>query len=155
MILSVCDVPEILEVMSIVKIIITIIKIIVPIILILSLMFDYASATLSSDKDSLSKKGKLTINKAIALVLVFLIPTFVNILTNLVIPNFSYSDCINNATSSGIKVSYEKVMKQYMDEAKSKMDMASYLVARDYLKHIENKELKSKSIKSAKNEKYI
>ena len=144
MILSICDVPEVLKVLKIVMIVITIIKIAVPIILMISLMIDLTKATLSNDNDALNKTGRLSVNKAIALVLVFMIPTFVKVITTVVIPGFSYSDCINNATDEGIKEAYESVMSGLMEQARTKEDMASYNLAHDYLKNIENEELKKK-----------
>ena len=144
MILAVCDLPEVLKVMKIVNTVITLIKIAVPIILIVSLMIDYAKATFSNDSDALNKTIKLSVSKAVAVVLVFLIPTFVTVITTLVMPDFSYSACINNATDSGINSAYESVMQKYMDEAKTKMDNASYTLALNYLNNIENPELKKK-----------
>lgn len=144
MILSICDVPEVLKVIRIIKIVIEIIKIAVPIILIVSLMIDLTKAELSNDSDAINKTGKLSINKIIAVVLIFLIPTFVNIITNVVMPGFSYSSCINNATEEGITASYETNMKKIMDEANDKKDFNSYSVAISYLKNIKNKELYQK-----------
>ena len=144
MILSICEIPEVLKVLRIVNIVITIIKIAVPIILMISLMIDLTKATLSNDNDALVKTGRLTVNKAIALVLVFMIPTFVKVITTVVIPGFSYSACLNNATEEGIKASYENVMNNYMNQAKTKGDSASYNLANNYLKNIENPELKKK-----------
>lgn len=144
MILSVCDIPEVLKVMRIVKIVIDIIKISVPIILIVSLMIDFTRAELSNDNDALIKTNKLTVNKIAAIILIFSIPTFVNVITNVVFPGFSYSNCLNNATKEGIAISYEQVMQSLMDEANTKQDNGSYQRAYSYLKNIENEELKKK-----------
>ena len=76
MILNVCDLPDVLKVMRIVNIAITIIKVIVPIILIVSAMIDFARAVSNSE---LNKISKTMINKVIAAVLVFLMPTLLPI----------------------------------------------------------------------------
>ena len=144
MILFICDVPEVLKVMRIIKIVIDIIKIAVPIILMVSLMIDYTKATMANDSDALLKANKLSAKKAIAVVLVFMIPTFVNVITNVVLPGFSYSACINNATKEGIRSAYENVMEGLMAAANEKMDNASYSVAQGYLKNIENEDLKKR-----------
>lgn len=144
MILSVCDVPQVLQVIRIVNMVIEIIKIAVPIILMVTLMIDYTRAEMSNDNDMLAKINKLTKNKIVAVILIFLIPTFVNVITNVVAPGFTYSACINNATKEGISTAYEKVMSGLLDDAKEKMDNGSYSVAQSYLNNIDNEELKKK-----------
>ena len=143
MILSICDVPEVLKVMKIVKVVILAIKIAVPIMLIISLMIDYTKVIVSKDSDALVKTNRLSVNKAAALVLLFLVPTFVKIIIQIA-PDFTYSACLNNATDAGIKASYESTMKKYMDSVKLKLDSSTYTLAVDYLKNIEDEELKRK-----------
>ena len=82
MLLFICDNPDVLNVMRIVKIAITIVKIAVPIILIVSLMLTFAQAVISDDKDALNKQLKLAVNKMITAVLIFLVPTFISIIFN-------------------------------------------------------------------------
>ena len=86
MILSICDVPDVLKVMRLIKIVITIIKIAVPIILIISVMIDYAKAVSSDDNDLLRKANTLAVKKAIGALLVFFIPTFVSIIAIIILP---------------------------------------------------------------------
>ena len=77
MILGICDNPDILNVMRIIDIVITIIKIVVPILLIISGMITYKNAV--RDNEAISKANNLFVKKIIAAVLIFFIPTFVNI----------------------------------------------------------------------------
>ena len=147
MMLSICDVPDVLKVFRIIKIVITIIKIIVPILLILSLMIDFTRATVSNDNDMLVKTYKLSGNKAIALVLVFMIPTFVDVITNVVAPGFDFSSCLNNATEEGINATYERITSNLIEKAKANPNNTSYTMARDYLVYIEDEGLKEKYTK--------
>ena len=55
MILGICDNPEILKVMMLIKIVISAICVAVPIILIVVLMLDYAKAVSSNDNDMVMK----------------------------------------------------------------------------------------------------
>ena len=57
MILSVCDIPEVLKVMRIVNIIITIIRIAVPILLIVSSMISYMNAIKDNDDSGYYKRA--------------------------------------------------------------------------------------------------
>ena len=72
-ILSICDNPDVLQVMRIVNIVITIIKIAVPILLIIFIMIELISAI--TDEEKLKKVTSGAVKKFIAAVLIFLIPT--------------------------------------------------------------------------------
>ena len=72
MIASICSEPKILEVMRLVNIFINIIRIVVPILLIFTLIFKFAKATINDDKDNLQKVLKtyhLLANQVIPLIL--------------------------------------------------------------------------------------
>ena len=69
---SICDVPEVLRVMKIVKIVILIIKIVVPIILIVTGMIDLMKE-ITNNKDNLKDTLSSFVRKAIAAILIFLL----------------------------------------------------------------------------------
>lgn len=83
MLLSICDSGEVLSAMRIIKILIQIIRIAVPIILIISLILTYVGAMTSNDSEALAKANKSIVPKSIAIVLVFLMPTFVRIVADI------------------------------------------------------------------------
>ena len=102
-ILSLCDNVNVLLIFKIIKTIITLIKIVVPIILIFSLVTNYMTAIKSNDTDLLSKANKSAVPKIIAAILVFLIPTFVGILSDISSFNrVEFFKCINNSTTENI-----------------------------------------------------
>lgn len=137
MILSVCNVPEVLKIIRIVKLVITLIKVIVPIILIITGMIDYTKAT--GDGESLSKTNQLFVKKIIAAVIIFFIPTFVNIIFNIVDPNNkTYISCLNQATSERIEALYEKNMMQRIEAVKTDKSRADYQEAKLYLSNIKD-----------------
>ena len=114
MILNICDNPSILEILRIIRIVIQFIKVIVPIILIFSLLFSFAKAVYSDDNDLLAKTSKTAIPKIVSAILVFFIPTFVNLIVNLTSNNNSYINCLKNATNEKIDIAYLKL--NYQDQ---------------------------------------
>ena len=79
MILTFCENSTVLEVMRVIKILIRIITIVVPIILIISSMIMFTREMAGGKDDLVSDGLKNFATKLIAAVLIFLIPTFVNI----------------------------------------------------------------------------
>ena len=128
----VCDSPDILKVLRLVKIIITIIKIVVPIILIVVVMIDYLKNIFSGDSD-LSKTSKVLVSKIITAVLIFLIPTIVNIIITATSNTFSISKCFTLATTEGINSAYRTNMEKLMETANESKDMNDYTIAKNYL----------------------
>jgi hypothetical protein len=145
MILDICNIPELLKVIRIINIVITIIKIVVPIILIISAMIELTKAVSNSE---LNKVSKSIINKVLAAVLVFLIPTFVNIIVSFVDPNNnSYLSCLSSATQERIQQLYNENMNNYISEAKEKLNRPSYQVAYSYLKNIKDESIRENYLK--------
>ena len=118
MILNICDNGDVLSVMRIVNITVLIIKIAIPIILILSLSINYLKAVYTSDNDALVKANKQAVNKMIAAILIFFIPTFVNVLVKLGSSENGYSNCNIDDPELGFRwwVSGESFDKFYANE---------------------------------------
>lgn len=122
MILSICDNIDILKIIRIIKIIITIIKIVVPILLILFCMIDVVKVVLSNDVDINGKILKNWISKGIAALLIFLIPTFVNILADLGNADTNaISKCINDSTAERIESLITEQAEKYLKTAKESL----------------------------------
>lgn len=115
MILSICESSSVLKVIYMVKTIITIIKVSVPIMLIISLMIDYARAVINNDE--LKKSNKKLVSKIIAALLIFLIPTFISLIINIVGTNSQIKHCLDNANPDSIKV-FEENEKEQLEEIK-------------------------------------
>ena len=95
MILSICNEPGTLNIIRIVVLLINIIKIVVPIILIVFLVIKIMSAVTKQNQDEIAKTIKSSIPNIIAAVLIFLVPTLVDIVARLSFPNSDYSKCIS------------------------------------------------------------
>ena len=144
MILDVCENVTVLEVLKVVKTIITIIRIVVPLILIISLMVGYTKAIKDHDTDLLAKANKVAVSKAIAALLVFFIPTFVNIVVRIVDTNHdTYISCLNIATSENITTAHENAAREYVRNVKETLISSEYVHAVTYI----NKNVKNETVK--------
>ena len=102
MIVHICNNLDVLEVMRLVKIVINIMKIGVPIALIVSCMIRLAKEVSGNEPDIPKALNAMSKN-IIAAVLVFLIPTFINIIANLVgSGEVNIASCISNARTDYI-----------------------------------------------------
>ena len=141
MILSICDVPSVLKVIKIIKTVITIIKIAVPIILMISAMIDLVKAITNAE---LNKMTKTIVSKVISAILVFLIPTFVDLIFTITMTENTYNNCFNNATDENIKAIYISTMDELINKAKTENSIESIGTAKNYLVNIDDKELRTK-----------
>ncbi len=123
MILSICDMPETLSVLRIIQIVITIIKIVVPILLIVSAMIELVRAVTNSE---LNKISKPIVNKIIAAILIFLIPTFVKIIANIAGNNGEYENCLGNITVETINNAYNNREEELVKKAEETNSLTDY-----------------------------
>ena len=98
MILSICDNSTVQEILSIISIAVKIICIVVPIILIVSLMINITKKLSDGKGDILNDMGSTIIPKVIAAILVFFIPTFVDIIGKITLSDVDYRECIKFET---------------------------------------------------------
>ena len=140
--LSICDNGDILSIMRIIKIAILIIRIIVPILLIVSLALNYMNAVKSNDADMLSKANKSSIPKIIAAILVFMIPTFVHLLANL-IGDDSYVHCIDIATVENINSAFETSARTSIKRAKETLTTIDYNAALSQINKIKDQDIRN------------
>lgn len=118
LLLDICENSSVLNVVYIVKIITLIICIVVPIILMLSLMIKIVKEMTNSNNDVLENILKTSSRKMIATVALFLVPTFVNVLTSITPGNDGYLSCYQSATPEYIarKESEEKALLELNNE---------------------------------------
>ena len=124
--LSICDTPEVAQVIQIINTIITIIKISVPIILIVALSMDFLLAIKVGDADLLKKATEGAVKKMIAAVLIFLIPSFVSLIIDLVNPSIGYKECLNVKYSAS---AYETKAEALVAKAESTTTTNDYSAA--------------------------
>ena len=147
MILSFCDTPNVMEVFNIIDLIIKIIKIAVPIILIISLMIDYMRAVSNGEVD---KVTKAMVNKFVAAILIFLVPTFVSIIFGLFDDNSPYKYCLTPASREEIRQAYSARANSLIQKAEETKDVGDYNAAVTYLSNVKDKEDKEEYNKRLK-----
>lgn len=135
MILNVCSDPDVLSAMRIVKITINIIKISVPIILIVKCMLDLVGAV---SKGETKEVLKAMTSRIIAAVLIFFIPTFVDITFRLFDGEKVYYSCIEDATIEKISEANERMARSYLLLAKNTLNNSYYTSAKPYINKIKD-----------------
>ena len=127
-ILSICDNPDVLQVMRIVNIVITVIKIAVPILLIVFIMLELVGAV--SDEEKLKKVTSGAVKKFIAAVLIFLIPTLVQVIVVTTLGNENaadgYKNCLKNLSLEQINKIYETNALEAIEKAESTLNNNDY-----------------------------
>ena len=82
--IDLCSEPTFLGIIFFIKQLLKIVWIIIPMGLILMAMVDLAKSVLANGTDEMAKNGKVLIKRTILCIALFLIPTFVNFLVNLI-----------------------------------------------------------------------
>lgn len=134
MILDICDSPEILKTIKLIKLVVSIIRVIVPILLIFTASKSLMSAVRAGE--SASSQLKKTSEMFGAAIAVFLVPTYVNFLLN--VTNSKYNDCFNNATKEGISNAYYNIAKNNVVRSKETLRELDYNQAVNYLKNVDD-----------------
>ena len=136
-ILNICDVPNVMEVLRIINILITIIRVIVPILLIVSAMIELVRAVSNSE---LNKISKPMVNKVIAAVVVFLIPTFVSVIAGFAGNDGEYKHCVRNISLDEIKIAYSEMERDLVQKAEESFNIYDYNNAIIYLDNVKDPE---------------
>ena len=129
MILHICDNADVLSVMRIVRIVINIIRIAIPIILMIVIMMDIVRAIMDDDKE-LNTIFPLIVKRLILAIIIFLVPTFVNIIVHVSVGNeTTYLSCIENATDDKIQDLRSRDAYKLVAKFRSSRDMQDYNAA--------------------------
>ena len=122
-----CNEPGVLNAFLIIKTILNVIKIIVPIILIIVCMLEIGKAV-AANEDTLNKLYPKIITKLIAAVVIFLVPSIINLSINVIDSgnDYSTSSCWTNANKDTI-ASLELLKEAKRQEEKELMEMDHYI----------------------------
>lgn len=142
-VVSICDNGDILSVFKIVNIIILVIKIVVPIMLILVGMIDFMNAIKVSNEDLLVKAKKSFLNKCIASICVFLVPTIVSTLVMISDTNNEYKECLKSGNDSVISSAYSKRINDLVNKAEKNNDYTAYYQAYNEVHKLKPEERKN------------
>ena len=141
-ILVICQNGDVLSVFRIVNMAILIIKIAVPILLIVIGMVTLMKTIKVGNEDLLAKSKKQLINNCIAAVIIFLIPTLVNVIVRTNGVENGYKGCLTSATPDGITAAYVSTMDTLLAKAEETKTYNDYYAAVNALTKIKDKTLK-------------
>lgn len=96
---DVCERKEVLAVLRVVGYIIYVAKIVIPLLLIILGSIDFAKAIIANDEKAIKNAGGALVRRFVAAVIVFLIPTILNLLLGLVNNIDSVKKTFNNCTN--------------------------------------------------------
>ncbi len=142
MILSICSNPQVLEVMRIINMVILIIKIAVPILLILTGMITLMSTIKTGNDDLLAKAKKQLISNSIAAIVIFLIPTLINVIVKISDTNNEYRDCLY-ADTEIISNAYVSRANELLSSAEKSKTYNDYYAAKDAVSKIKDENEKA------------
>ena len=142
MILSICEEPSIMNVMFYVALMIKILIVAIPIMLIITIMIKFTSSIAKHDNDLLAKATKSIVPNLIAAVLIFLVPTFVDLVVKISFPNSDYTKCISGITIDKVTDAYNKKMDSLIATAESSLEYSDYSSAAAYLANIKDNDKK-------------
>ncbi|NLC47782.1 MAG: CHAP domain-containing protein [Tenericutes bacterium] len=141
LLLSICDNAEVMSVLVIVKKLILIIRVVIPIILILVVSIDMVGAIKVGDEDLLKSKLKKIPVRAIAVVAIFLIPSFVNLIIKLADPSNEYLKCLEFSTEERVVESFIERAEYLTAKAEETADYGDYALALKAVNNIEDQDV--------------
>ncbi len=141
-ILGICDDGDILSVFRVANIVILIIKIVVPIILLVSGMVTFMKAISDKNDDLLATAKKALVNKCIAALCIFFVPTIVSTIITVGGEENQYKECLESATDEGIANAYISTLDELVSKAESTLLYNDYYNAYGYLGKAEDKTLR-------------
>ena len=118
--------------------VILIIKIAVPILLILTAMITLMKTIKAGNEDLLAKAKKQLVNNCIAAIVVFLVPTIVNVIVKTNGVENGYKDCLTSATIEGITYAYITTADTLVAKAEETKTYNDYYVAVNALSKIKD-----------------
>ena len=142
MILGICGEPDILKVIMLVKTVMNIIRIAVPIVLIVLMMLDYAKAV--ANNIAVTKTNIVFVYRGIAAAVIFLIPTIVIALLNLVGANDKqFKDCMDFANPVGISNAYTTKATKAIENLRKTLSNDDYFNAEIAIRNVEDESVKA------------
>lgn len=149
--LDVCDNPNVLTVVKVIKYIIAILRIAVPIILIVMIMVDFMKATSSEKESALKDASTMAVKRTIAAMLVFFIPTFLNLIFDIAgSDDKGYSVCLNHATDEYIAIAQIKQAQSFVDNVNKTLVRGDYNKAIDEVNKVKDEAEKKRMQKELK-----
>ena len=134
-----CTNPNILKIIMLVRTVLRIIIYIIPVILIVLIIIDFSKAVIGGEKE-LNKALSISIKRMISAVVIFFIPTIVNLVFSLISSNNSILNCYTNATSEKIDYYTTSNAKALIANTRKTLNIDDYNSALTAVNKIKDKE---------------
>ncbi|MEG2322190.1 MAG: peptidoglycan DD-metalloendopeptidase family protein [Bacilli bacterium] len=141
--MKICENPDILEIIKMIKDITVILTIIASVALVIFSMIDLLKVVTSPDADN--KKGfNSIIKRFMAAALVFLVPIIVGFVLNITGETLEYGSCMDNANSTYINQSYVVKAEYILATAEKNKNYDNFYKAQKYINKIKDEEINKK-----------
>ena len=140
--MRVCEDPDILNVIYIFVRLINLAVIVTIVVLVIMIIFDIIKMITSGDLDT--KNGRKSIVKRIAAaVLVFLVPSILNIVLSVTGQTFNFGDCLNNSNREYISLANANKAEEYLTMAEQQLTSDALYQAQKYINKIADEDFKA------------
>ena len=140
--MRVCEDPDILNVIYIFVRLINLAVIITIVVLVIMIIIDIIKMITSGDLDT-KNGGKSIVKRIIAAVLVFLVPSILNIVLSVTGQTFNFGDCLNNANREYISLANANKAEEYLTLAEQQLTSDALYKAQKYINKIADEDFKS------------
>lgn len=139
---AICTDPDAMTILRMVKTILTIAKIILPLIIIVTASIDFAKLVIAGNFENFKGPLEKLMYRLIAAVLVFFIPTLVNVIFGFIDENIDVVACFDNASLENIDAAYESKAIILLTQAEYSLDSQDYEDASYAVSKLEDGETK-------------
>lgn len=144
---SYCEDLNVLNIMRVINNIISLLKYIIPLILIVLIMIKFLKAIMDGTEDGISNAIKSSVSKFIAAVLIFLVPTIIYGVFNVINVDNSIINCFKNGNKEKIAELTITTSRQIIDRLYSSLSEDDYYLALKYVNNINDSNLKDQYMK--------
>ena len=149
--LSICNNPEVLSVLRMLKLFLVALQIAAPLLLVIFVMIEFVKALSEGNDGALKRAFSNSISRIVASLVLFFVPTFVNIIISVTTMDYTYKSCLDSATVEKIQAAYDDRARARVNSLKESLDNFSYqqaLSALDDMSDGEEKEKLKKELES-------
>ena len=133
MTVNVCSDPDFLRIMLFVNTILTIAKIIIPLAIIVVATFDLTKLILEGTPEEFKRASKKFVTRIVSAIIIFFIPTVINVIFGFVDETFNFMPCFTNATEDNVNAAYLRRADLAIYDAENSLSKSDYELASMYV----------------------
>lgn len=137
---SVCSDPDLLKVLSFVQVLIIIARVLLPLVIIGLASWNFGKLAISNNYQDLKTPAMKLVYSVISGIIVFFVPTVVNVIMGFAAPDMDIVECFDNATPEKVKAAYITRADIELVKAEASLDRTDYSSAAYYVSQIDTKD---------------